>query len=187
MKCTNCGRDIGPGAIFCTGCGMKVSDMKNDSVENTQAQEQSQQSGEQSQQQNRQYQYQSAANQKFNGDNSNNYGYNPNASMNMGYNPNIGMGMAVNQLPTYSTYIDKNGKRVPIEYKPIKAWGYFGYNILFAIPLIGFIFLLIYALGGNSNVNLKNYARSFFCVYALALIVLVVAFVFAAILGVSGS
>lgn len=175
MKCTNCGRDIGPGAIFCTGCGMKVSDMKNDGAENTQAQEQSQQQNQQ---------YQSVENQQFN---ANNYGYNPNGSMNMGYNPNVGMGMAVNQFPTYSTYIDKNGKRVPAEYKPITAWGYFGYNILFAIPFVGFIFLLIYALGGNSNVNLRNYARSFFCIYAIALIILLLAFVFAAILGASGS
>lgn len=152
MKCTNCGREIGSGALFCTGCGMKVSDMKNGGAEN--AQEQSQ--------------------QQFGS-------YNPNASMNMGYNPNMAMGMAVNQLPTYSTYIDDNGKRVPTEYKPIKAWGYFGYNLLFAIPLVGFIFLLIYALGGNSNVNLKNYARSFFCVYALVLIILLVVLVLAVV------
>lgn len=203
MKCTNCGREIGAGAIFCTGCGMRVSDMKNDSAENMQTQqeqaarqgeqpqyeqtpqqqEQAQQSGGQSQWQN--HQFQSSANQGFNG--INNYGYNPNASMNMGYNPNMGMGMAVNQVPIYNTYIDDNGKSVPIEYKPIKAWGYFGYNILFVIPLVGFIFLLIYALGGTSNVNLKNYARSFFCVYALALIILLVVCVFAIILGVSTS
>lgn len=64
------------------------------------------------------------------------------------------------------------GVNIPIEYKPITAWGYFGYNILFSIPIIGFIFLLVYALGGTRNINLKNYARSFFCIYALIGIVL---------------
>lgn len=61
---------------------------------------------------------------------------------------------------------------IPIEYKPISAWGYFGYNILFAIPIIGFIFLLVFALGGTRNINLKNYARSFFCIYVIVGIVL---------------
>lgn len=188
MKCTNCGRELGAGAVFCTGCGMKVADMKNVGMENSQAKTQQPDGQERTEQpQYEQAQGRTSANQGFSGNNSNNYGYNPNPSMNMGYNPNMGMGMAVNQLPTYNTYIDSNGKRVPTEYKPIKAWGYFGYNILFAIPLIGFIFLLIYALGGNSNINLKNYARSFFCIYVLALIILLFAFVFAAIMGVSGS
>ncbi len=61
---------------------------------------------------------------------------------------------------------------IPLEYKPISAWGYFGYNILFSIPIIGFIFLLVYALGGTRNINLKNYARSFFCIYAIIGIIL---------------
>ena len=184
MKCTNCGKEIGAGSVFCTGCGMKVADMTAGIEGNTQAQ---QSVGQPQWQQNQQAQSRSAASQGFNGNNSNNYNYNPNASMNMGYNPNMGMGMAVNQVPAYNTYIDDNGKRVPTEYKPIKAWGYFGYNILFAIPLVGFIFLLIYALGGTSNVNLKNYARSFFCVFVLALIIFLVVFVCAMIFGVSGT
>ena len=40
---------------------------------------------------------------------------------------------------------------IPEKYKPISAWGYFGYNILFAIPILGFIILLVFALGGTSN------------------------------------
>jgi hypothetical protein len=62
---------------------------------------------------------------------------------------------------------------IPNEYKPISAWGYFGYNILFNIPLIGFIMLIIYSFD-NSNINRKNYARSYFCIYALIIIVLII-------------
>ncbi len=62
---------------------------------------------------------------------------------------------------------------VPSEYKPISAWGYVGYNVLFAIPLIGFILLLVFAFGGTPNINLRNYARSFFC--ALLIVLLLVA------------
>ena len=73
---------------------------------------------------------------------------------------------------------------IPEKYKPISAWGYFGYNILFAIPILGFIMLLIFALGGTSNINLRNYARSFFCSFILAIIITVICVVF---FGVTGS
>lgn len=73
-----------------------------------------------------------------------------------------------NGIPVYNNI----GANIPIEYKPISAWGYFGYNILFAIPIVGFIFLLIYALGGTRNINLRNYARSFFCIYVIVGIIL---------------
>ena len=54
-------------------------------------------------------------------------------------------------------------------YTPISMWGYFGYNILFGLPIIGFIILIVFALG-HHNVNVKNYARSFFCGFILVII-----------------
>ena len=59
---------------------------------------------------------------------------------------------------------------IPPEYAPISMWGYFGYQILFAIPFIGFIVLIIIAIGAK-NINLKNFARSYFCLLIIALIV----------------
>ena len=56
-----------------------------------------------------------------------------------------------------------NTVTIPLEYKPISMWGYFGYEILFTIPCIGFILLCVFAFGGTQNVNLKNFARSYFC------------------------
>lgn len=61
---------------------------------------------------------------------------------------------------------------VPPEYRPISAWGYFGYLLLFAIPLVGFIFLLIFTFS-NSNVNRRNYARSYWCAFLFAIIVMI--------------
>lgn len=58
-------------------------------------------------------------------------------------------------------------------YTPISMWGYFGYNILFGLPIIGFIILIVFALG-HHNVNVKNYARSFFCSFILVIILVVV-------------
>lgn len=52
---------------------------------------------------------------------------------------------------------------IPEEYKPITMWGYFGYEILFSIPCIGIILLLVFSFGGTKNINLRNFARSYFC------------------------
>ena len=67
---------------------------------------------------------------------------------------------------------------LPEEYRPISMWGYFGYQILFSIPCVGFIALLIFAFGGTKNDNLKNFARSYFC-FTIILVVLVVLFTIA--------
>lgn len=65
-------------------------------------------------------------------------------------------------------------KTVPSEFQPISMWGYFGYEILFSIPLVGFIVLLVFALGGAKNYNLRNFARSYFCVAILWFIIIAV-------------
>ena len=52
---------------------------------------------------------------------------------------------------------------IPMEYQPISMWGYFGYEILFSIPCIGWILLLVFAFGGTRNINVRNFARSYFC------------------------
>ncbi len=68
---------------------------------------------------------------------------------------------------------------IPSEYKPISMWGYFGYEILFMIPFIGWIILIIFAIG-HSNVNVKNFARSYFCIL---IIVAIIMFISVAIVG----
>jgi len=64
---------------------------------------------------------------------------------------------------------------IPNEYKPISPLGYVGYQLLFSIPFIGFIFLIVYAVGGTNNINVKNFARSYF-------VIMLIAFVFICIL-----
>lgn len=56
---------------------------------------------------------------------------------------------------------------IPSGYEPIGMWGYFGYSLLFSIPLVGLIMQLIFAFGGTSNINLRNFARAQFCVVIL--------------------
>ena len=69
------------------------------------------------------------------------------------------------------------------KYRPIGAWGYFGYNLLFSLPLIGFICLLIFCFS-DANINRRSYARSFFCAALIGLIVLVIAIVLLIVSGV---
>lgn len=76
---------------------------------------------------------------------------------------------------------------IPAEYTPISAWGYFGWNLLFSVPCVGFIVLLIFALGGTRNINLKNYARSFFCIMLLMIIVTVILALTGALTGLLGA
>ena len=58
----------------------------------------------------------------------------------------------------------------PEQFRPLSPWAYFGYGLLFAVPLIGLIFLVIYAFD-DSQINRRNYARSYFCGIVFALIV----------------
>lgn len=51
---------------------------------------------------------------------------------------------------------------IPDNYSPITMWGYFGYELLFMIPLIGWILCIGFALTAR-NYNLRNFARSQFC------------------------
>ena len=75
------------------------------------------------------------------------------------------------QAPVINNYMNQ----IPAEYKPISMWGYFGYELLFAIPVIGFIFLIIFAIGA-SNKNVKNFARSYFCLFIIMLILGIILF-----------
>ena len=63
--------------------------------------------------------------------------------------------------PPYS--IPYSRLQIPNEYTPLSPWAYVGYQILFAIPLVGIILLIIFSCGGTENINLKNYARSYWC------------------------
>jgi len=65
---------------------------------------------------------------------------------------------------------------VPAKYKPLSAWAYFGYEILFAIPLVGFILLIVFSFN-NDNLNRRSFARSYFCIYIVAIVIAVLVIV----------
>ena len=75
---------------------------------------------------------------------------------------------------------------LPDEYKPISMWGYFGYEILFSISIVGFIVLIVLSINGK-NQNVKNFARSYFCFTIIVLILLVILLVTVAGAGASAA
>lgn len=70
------------------------------------------------------------------------------------------------------------------DYTPITMWGYFGYQILFSIPIVGFICVLIFAFSAH-NINLRNFARSYFCFLIIVLVILGIAIASGAFAAVS--
>lgn len=59
----------------------------------------------------------------------------------------------------------------------IGAWGYIGYELLYFIPVIGWIFLVIHALSRDDAMeNRKHFARSYFAAL-LILLILAAAFI----------
>lgn len=58
---------------------------------------------------------------------------------------------------------------IPENYEPIGMWGYFGYQILFGIPVVGWVICISFALMAHNH-NLRNFARSQFCIIIIQLI-----------------
>lgn len=85
--------------------------------------------------------------------------------------------------PVYTPPVGQPSGYSP-EYKPIGAWGYIGYNILFSLPIVGIILLIVFACS-NENINRRNYARSFLLVMLIAIVLAVVFGILAAIFGVN--
>lgn len=59
--------------------------------------------------------------------------------------------------------------------KVISPWGYFGMRLLFLIPAVGLICLIIFSFV-NTNLNRRNFARSYWIMYLFVLVVLLVSF-----------
>ena len=53
------------------------------------------------------------------------------------------------------------------------AWEFFLYTVLFSIPVVGLICLIVFSLN-NNNLCRRNFARSYWCVYLILLVVILV-------------
>ena len=69
---------------------------------------------------------------------------------------------------------------LPEQYKPLSAWAYWGLSILFSIPVVGFVFLIVFSISG-SNINRRSYARSYWIWAVICLVIAIVAIVIIAL------
>ncbi len=62
--------------------------------------------------------------------------------------------------------------KIPQAYKPMSPWAYFGFQLLFSLPVIGFVLLIVFSLDDN-NIHLRNFARSYWCKLLVGVILIV--------------
>ncbi len=73
-------------------------------------------------------------------------------------------------------------EELPEKFRPLSAWAYVGYSLLFAIPIVGFVFLIIFSCS-SANINRRSYARSYWCYLILSLIIIGTAMIILAATG----
>lgn len=173
MYCSKCGAKIKEGTLFCTQCGVSLQNYPP-------VQEKIDCETEEKKEQENLTEPQQTAEKipnpypKF---------YGPQGGQNIGQGPkqygqpqpqNRPMAYGMGNQPFYNDH-----QNIPIknydpskDYTPIGMWGYFGYQLLFAIPIVGFILILVFSFGGTRNINLRNYARSTFCLLIVLIVII---------------
>ena len=68
---------------------------------------------------------------------------------------------------------------LPAQFRPLSPWAYFGYSLLFSIPVVGFILLIVFSCK-KSNINRRNFARAYWCGLILCLIIVATVLIVAA-------
>ncbi len=65
---------------------------------------------------------------------------------------------------------------LPEHFRPLGAWSYFGLKLLFAIPIVGLVFLIVFTFS-RGNLNRRSFARSYWCellVYGVGFVLLMI-------------
>lgn len=75
---------------------------------------------------------------------------------------------------------------MPPQPKLLGPWAYFGLQILFSIPLVGFICLIVFSLD-DSNLNRRNFARSYWCGLIISLVLIIAIVVLILVTGASAA
>ena len=91
------------------------------------------------------------------------------------------------QQPIYSEAPAKKEitiEELPDHLKPVGAWGYFGLKLLFSIPIVGFVFLIVFSFS-RGNLNRRSFARSYWCGALVAAAISVIVLLLLAVLGQS--
>lgn len=56
------------------------------------------------------------------------------------------------------------------KYRPLGAWAYFWLSVLFAVPVVGFVFMIVFSCNSN-HINRRNFARSYLILLIFAVLI----------------
>ena len=82
--------------------------------------------------------------------------------------------------PSKTSATGFTGFNLPHELEPMGTWAYVGLTILYCVPVIGWIFLIVFSVSGK-NFNRRNFSRSILFFYLVG----IVAYIICAILGIA--
>lgn len=71
---------------------------------------------------------------------------------------------------------------LPEHLRPLSPWAYFGLSLLYSVPIVGFIFLIIFSIS-RTNINRRNFTRSYWCSLIIVGVILLIALVIGIIAG----
>ena len=80
-----------------------------------------------------------------------------------------------------------NDQNIPEAYKPLGAWAFFGWTLLFNMPFVGWIIVIVFACGVSARKNLTNYARSILIMWGFATLLSIIYFLVMFGLGFTGA
>ena len=159
-KCSNCGFEMADDAVFCTECGTRMEAPKQNTTEQPQpqnAQPQNQYSAPNSQQNAQpQNQYSAPSSQQY-------------AQPQNQYSAPYNQQYAQPQPDYYSQSPEDYAQNAVVT-----TGAFFGLNLLFSLPAIGWINCLIMAFAPK-NKNIKNFARSKLIWIAIGIILGIIA------------
>lgn len=153
MFCTECGSKLEEGTVFCPNCGAKL----NQDQPKTEPQPETPVRQEPVQQTPPVYQAPQ---------------YQPVQQTPPAYQPQ----------PNVIRQHEITQEELPERFRPLSAWAYVGYSLLFAIPIVGFVFLIVFSCS-SANINRRSYARSYWCYLILSLIIIGTAMIILAATG----
>lgn len=59
----------------------------------------------------------------------------------------------------------------PKEYKPLSPWAYWGLSLLYAVPVVGLVFMIIFSIS-KGNINRRNFTRSYWITLLLIVVLI---------------
>lgn len=88
-----------------------------------------------------------------------------------------------NQQPAYrQPEKELTEEDIPEKFRPMGAWSFFGWSLLFSIPFVGFILVIVFS-SIQTNICRRNFARSFLCALMVMGIAVTTVLILAALLG----